>query len=415
MDKNIFIAKNPWRIGRLPPTPTLTRPIYEQVIELCHDPAVLLVFGPRRAGKTTLLRELARRLISTQKALPDQVFYLDLDTMDCADILSNVGSLLQFCEIDPVHPPQDLTYILIDEIQRLEDPGLLLKAIYDMELPIRVVVTGSSAFGLRVKVRQSLVGRSRSLFLWPLSPPEIPFNKEYIGWGGFPEVLLAKNDAQRQEYLANMWAAYVDREIGGFLKVQKMDRFRSFSELLAAQTGQLVNLNEFSNTLMVSRDTVSRYLAYLQESFLVRDLRPFTTNRRGELSKMPKIFFTDLGLLNLLQGQPANLMNIQRGPILENAVEITIRSFGGDLYFWRTDRGAEVDFVWQNHGKLVPIEVKSAAISRPTVSRGYRNFLKIYKPEKGILVNETLDSEVKVEDTLIRFIPFKSFVGFLAG
>ncbi|MBW2109007.1 MAG: AAA family ATPase, partial [Deltaproteobacteria bacterium] len=165
-----------------------------------------------------MLRELARRLVSTQKALPDQVFYLDLDTMDCVDVLSDVRSLFDFCQIDPIRPPQDLIYILIDEIQRLEDPGLLLKALYDMELPIRLVVTGSSAFGLKVEARQSLVGRSRALFLWPLSPPEIAFDQQYITWGGFPEVLLAKNDAERQEYLANMWAAYVDREIGGFLK-----------------------------------------------------------------------------------------------------------------------------------------------------------------------------------------------------
>ncbi len=332
--------------------------------------------------------------------------------MDCQDVLRRPGILLEFCKIDPVSPPHSLTYILIDEIQRLDEPGLFLKAVYDLDFPIRLVVTGSSAFGLRAKVRQSLVGRSSSLYLWPLAPPEIPVNDSYMEWGGFPEVRLANDDAARQQYAADMWAAYIDRDIGGLLRIHKMSRFRQFTELLAGQTGQLVNLNEFAATLGVSRDTLSRYLAYLQDSFLVRELRPFTSNRRGELTKMPKVFFIDPVLLNLLSGHPGYGTSHFKGSLYENVVEIVLRGWGGKLFFWRTDRGAKVDFVVQQGECLIPVEVKAAALTRPRLSRGYRSFLRAYRPQTGIVVNDTLKYEMMVEDTRVHFLPLEQLPFF---
>lgn len=408
MDENIFLAKNPWLSGRLPGAPVFARPLYSRALDLARRPRILFIFGPRRSGKTTLLKELARRLITEKTADPKRIFYLDLDTMDCGDVLSRPGTLLELCRIQPSAPPEELTYILIDEVQRLPDPGLLLKSLYDLDLPLRIVVTGSSGFRLQASVRQHLVGRSTSLFLYPLSPPEIPLNDSYLRWGGYPEVLLAENDAARQEYLADMWAAYVDREIGGFLHVQKVDHFKAFAELLAEQVGQLVNLNELANTLQISRDTAGRYLSYLQQTFLIRDLRPYTRNRRGELSKMPKVFFTDPGLLNLLAGHGGEIPASGKGALCENATEIILRTFDRDLFFWRTDRGAEVDFVWRPKSGILPIEVKAGSMQQPRITRGYRRFLQVYNPLKGIIINESLDQEAEFEGTTVRFVPLNT-------
>lgn len=413
MDDNIFRAKNSWRSGRLPAAPFFKRTIYQLALDLVQQPRILLVFGPRRSGKTTLLKELARLLISKKSVEPKRIFYFDLDTMDCGDVLNRPGTLLEFCGIRPESPPEELIYVLIDEVQRLPDPGLFLKALYDIELPLRIVVTGSSGFRLQIGTRQSLVGRSTSLFLYPLSPPEIPLDYSYLRWGGFPEVLLAENDASRQEYLADMWAAYVDKEIGGFMHVQKVDRFKAFTQLLAEQAGQLVNLNELSNTLQISRDTAGRYLSFLQQTFLIRDLRPYTGSRRGELTKMPKVFFSDPGLLNLLAGHGGEIPAAVKGGIWENAVEIILRHFGGDLFFWRTDRGAEVDFVWRHKGEIIPVEVKAGSMQHARITRGYRSFLQTYKPLRGIIVNESFDKEAVFEGTSVRFVPLVSLPSIL--
>jgi predicted AAA+ superfamily ATPase len=356
-------------------------------------------------GKTTLLKELARRLIVAQETLPERIFYFDLDTMDCLDLLSSPRALMDFCNLSVTSPiDQPLTYLLLDEVQRLKEPGLFLKTLYDLELPLRVTVTGSSSLDLRTRVRQSLVGRSTSLHLWPLTPPELPMERPYLNWGGFPEVVLAPDDLRRREYLADMWAAYVDRELGGFLHLQKTDRFRDFAVLLADQVGQMVNLNEMASTLTLSRDTLVRYLSYLEDTFLIRVLRPFIGNRRGELTKMPKVFFTDLGLLNLLSGATGGDSSRQTGPRLENAVEIILRSLPGDLYFWRTDRGAEVDFIRRSGNQLLPVEVKAGAIKQARVSRGYRNFIKTYEPPVGWIINGSLNQETVLEKTRLLFM-----------
>jgi uncharacterized protein len=405
MDMNIFRAKNPWRSGQIPASARLERPLFVEAFRRCREERFLILLGPRRVGKTTLLKELARRLIVGQEALPERIYYFDLDTMDCLDLLSSPRALMDFCKLSmPDSPDQPLTYLLLDEVQRLKDPGLLLKTLYDLGLPLRVTVTGSSSLDLRTRVRQSLVGRSTSLHLWPLSSPELPLDLSYLNWGGFPEVVLAPDDLRRREYLADMWAAYVDRELGGFLHLQKTDRFRDFAALLADQVGQLINLNEMANTLALSRDTLARYLTYLEDTFLIRVLRPFIGNRRGELTKMPKVFFTDLGLLNLLSGNPGWESSRQLGPRLENAVEIALRSLPGDLYFWRTDRGAEVDFVRRSGNQLLPVEVKAGALKQARVSRGYRNFLKTYEPPVGWVVNGFLNQETVVEKTRLLFL-----------
>jgi len=119
---------------------------------------------------------------------------------------------------------------------------------------------------------------------------------------------------------------------------------------------------------------------------------------------MPKVFFTDLGLLNLLSGNPGWESSRQLGPRLENAVEIALRSLPGDLYFWRTDRGAEVDFVRRSGNQLLPVEVKAGALKQARVSRGYRNFLKTYEPPVGWVVNGFLNQETVVEKTRLLFL-----------
>jgi predicted AAA+ superfamily ATPase len=177
--------------------------------------------------------------------------------------------------------------------------------------------------------------------------------------------------------------------------------------LLALQTGQLVNLNEMANTLAVSRDTLSRHLSYLENTFMVRILRPFVGNRRGELTKMPKIYFADPGIRNLLAGRlTSGLTQADRGPLLENLVEILLRldSRTEGLFFWRTSSGAEIDFVWQAGGELYAVEVKAAALTRPTITRALGSFLKTYRPRRAAVVNMGLCTQIEREETRVLFL-----------
>jgi len=412
MDEAIYLAKNSWKQGKFPDPPRIDRKIFDRFEESLDRPEILVLMGARQTGKTTLLLEMARRALVTGRVTPEHLHYLDLDTMRCEDVLSSNRSLIDFLDLEPGKADSPVRFLLIDEIQRLENPGLFLKSVYDLGLPIKIAVTGSSTLEIRSRVRESLAGRSIRFHLWPLSPIETgevssgPMDS-YLRWGGFPAVHLEKSDALRQNLLANLLASYLDRDISDFLRVDNVNGFRTFMELLALQTGQLVNLNEMANTLDVARDTLARHLSYLENTFMVRILRPFVGNRRGELTKMPKIYFADPGIRNLLAGRlTSGLTQADRGPLLENLVEILLRldPRTEDLFFWRTSRGAEVDFVWRAGSRLYAVEVKAAALSRPKISRALGSFLKTYRPSRAAVVNMGLNAEIEREEAQILFL-----------
>jgi len=413
MDEALYLAQNPWKTGRIPEPPALARVAAGRLEADLDRPEILILLGARQTGKTTLVREMARRILAAGRARPEFLHYFDLDTMRCEDILSTNRSLIDFLGIAAGDRDAPRRIVLIDEIQRLENPGLFLKSVYDLGLPIKLVATGSSSLEIRSRVRESLAGRSIRHQLWPLSPeesrgtPHEPTDS-YMQWGGFPAVVLAGNDADRQLVLANLLASYMDRDIVEFLRVENVAAFSSFLKLLAAQVGQLVNLNEIANTIGISRDTLSRHLAYLEGTFMARILRPFTGNRRTELTKMPKIYFADLGLRNLLAGRLAGpLAPADRGCLFENLVEIILRQDPRteDLSFWRTRGGAEVDFVWRVRGELHAIEVKASPLAHPRVPRSLASFIKAYGPRRAAVVAPRADGEILSNGTKVLFLP----------
>lgn len=412
MDDTIYLAKNSWKQGHYPSPPEINRRIFDQFEESLDRPEIIVLMGARQTGKTTLLLEMARRALVTGRVAPEHLHYLDLDTMRCEDVLSSNRSLIDFLGLEPGQTDGPRRFLFIDEIQRLENPGLFLKSVYDLGLPIKIAVTGSSTLEIRSRVRESLAGRSLRFHLWPLSPTEtgnISVEKldGYLRWGGFPAVHLERTDAPRQTLLANLLASYLDRDISDFLRIDNIGGFNSFMRLLALQTGQLVNLNEMANTLAVGRDTLHRHLNYLENTFMVRILRPFVGNRRGEITKMPKVYFADPGIRNLLAGRlTSSLTPADRGPLLENLVETLLRldPLTEELFFWRTNNGAEVDFVWRAGGELYAVEVKAAALSRPAFSRAMGSFLKNYRPRRAAVVNMGFCGEIERENTPVLFL-----------
>jgi len=414
MDEMLFFAKNPWKQGRIPEPPKLNRSLFDPFEEDLQRPEILILLGARQTGKTTLLLEMARRAITRGICLPENLYYFDLDTMRCQDVLASNRSLMDFLKLGPEDGGAPRRLVLIDEIQRLDNPGLFLKSVYDLHLPIKIAVTGSSTLEIRSRVRESLAGRSIRHFLWPLTLEECRGTDfeaidTHLQLGGFPAVVVEESDVRRHSLLANLLASYLDRDIVEFLRVENVRGFNAFLQLLAGQTGQLVNLNELANTLALSRDTLSRYLAYLENTFMVRLLRPFLGNRRGELTKMPKVYFADLGLRNLLAGRlTARLTPADRGPLLENLVEILLRldPRTEDLFFWRTRGGAEVDFVWRvRGGDLFAVEVKGSPFSRPSVPRSLSAFIKSYHPKRAALVAPGASGEAMCNGTPVLFLP----------
>jgi len=413
MDRTIFELKNPWRTGITPGAPAITRSLLQPLMEELDTPEVTILLGARATGKTTLLLHLVRETVAGGLALPENVYYFDLDTMDCSDVLKSNRSLIDFIGSTPgkANPPK---IVVIDEVQRLDNPGLFLKSVHDLGLPVKLFATGSSSLELRSRIRESLAGRRRTFFLGTLTPGELAGSgpgsdwplDEYLRWGGYPAVALEHDRARKGTLLTDLLRAYLDRDVEGFLKVERLDAFESLCRILARQAGQMVNLNELAGTLKISRDTADRYLTMLRETFIVHAVPPFFRNLRSELTKMPKVYFADLGLRNLLAGELLRSDPPGTGAVAENFVFILLQTMAGaaPIHYWRTQAKAEVDFVVEAPHGLLAIEVKSGPLGRLSVPTGLRSFIKAYSPAQAMVLNASLDGEVEVNDTTVRFV-----------
>lgn len=421
MDKTIFDLKNPWRTGTMPTPPAIHRHLLESVLSSVDDQYVSILLGARATGKTTLIYHLVERLISRLKLSPEDIYYFDLDTMRCEDVLENNASLLEFIKVG-----KGRKFVIIDEVQRLPSPGLFLKSVYDLHLPVKLIATGSSSLEIRSRIKESLAGRRMTFNLWPVGPWEWEEfmgqdvwdgEQPYLRWGGYPQVVMESDPVKRSAYIVEIQRAYMDRDIETFLRVERMDIFESLTRILSRQVGHVVNLNEISNTLQISYDTASRYLRYLQETFVIFVVRPFFRNVRSELTKMPKVYFADLGWRNLLAGVTGIAWeSMDTGPIYENLVTIALHHLvpGDAIHFWRTEGKAEVDFVVEFKGKLVAIEVKGMSMKKANIPPGLRSFIKAYHPVVSLVLNSTLDQESSIEGVPVKFVSSRNWLRILS-
>ncbi len=361
-------------------------------------PSVFVV-GPRRAGKTTLVKKIADEL---------GLNYVSLDDPEARKVFNkNIKEFSrEFLAEENV----------IDEIQYGEDPGRKLKYLIDLEGK-RFIVTGSSARAVSENVLSFLVGRASWVVLWPFSLEEIGrcrterkrpttpewerFSKEYVKTGGFPEVVLSKTPEETVEALARL---LISKEVPLLENVDATELW-TVAEGLALSQGGPANISALSRATGLTTYAIRKILNALEEAFIVRRIRPFFRRRRvKELRKAPKIYFTDPGVLNAIRGT-----YIVDGVAFETAVlaEILkgIEEPPQQLYYWRTKEGAEVDFVVKRGQRIVAVEAK---MSWPEgkVPRGLRSFIEAYEPEKALIVDLRAEEwEERVGRTTVKKIP----------
>ncbi|MBU1085853.1 MAG: ATP-binding protein [Candidatus Beckwithbacteria bacterium] len=352
---------------------------------------VTIIIGCRQSGKTTILHQLEKIII--RKNHPN--YFINLEDPDYLRLLKL--SPKNLFKIFPINTNYK-NYIFIDEIQYLDNPTNFLKYFYDeYKGKIKLIVSGSSAFYLDQKFKDSLVGRKKIFQLNTLSfkeflnfknKPELSkldFNQlklnqlekiqqyysEYIVYGGYPRVVLADLE-NKKEVLEDIAYSYIKKDVFE-AKIRQEEVFYRLIKILASQTGQLINSSELANTLNVSKTSIDNYIHLMQKSFHLKLIKPFYRNLRKEITKMPKAYFYDLGLKNLLTNNLTTWENhSNQGSLLENAcfrqlIEIYPED---DIKFWRTASKQEVDFVVNNQA----YEVKTSPSNfRKTKYKSFQN------------------------------------------
>lgn len=334
--------------------------------------AIILV-GPRQVGKTTLIKAI----LGHQRYL-----FLNADEPKVRKRLNDVGTE-ELKSIIGQHQT-----IFIDEAQRIPNIGLTLKLITDQIPQVQLLVSGSSSLDLRSEINEPLTGRKWEYQLYPISWQEL---EEHIGlisaeqqlknrliFGGYPDVINQPGD--EKEILAQLVDSYLYKDLLAHGNIRKPDILEKLVQALALQVGSEVNYNEIARLIGVDRNTVAEYISLLEKAFVVFSLHSFSRNHRNEIKKGLKIYFYDNGVINAITGNFNHFdLRPDKGGLWENFLVserlklLRYNQRRARMYFWRTTRQQEIDYLEEEAGKLRAFEFKWKPLKSVRFPLSFRN------------------------------------------
>lgn len=356
----------------------IERRIEQYLLQSLRPNKVLLLLGPRRVGKTSLVKKLIANLTD------ERVLQLNGEDMATNAVLQqrtieNYKRLLG-----------NYTLLVIDEAQKIDDIGYILKLMVDEVPGIKILVTGSSMFDLSNKLGEPLTGRKITMQLFPFSQMEYQTIEnlvqtksnleERLIYGSYPELLQYNNQQEKASYLNELVNAYLLKDILAIDGVRNASKMLDLLKLIAFQIGSEVSLDELGKQLGMSKNTVEKYLDLLTKVFVIFKLQGFSRNLRGEIVKSNKWYFYDNGIRNTLIANFAPLsMRSDTGILWENYClyerikQQHYKQTQVNNYFWRTYQQQEIDWIEDRGGQLFAYEMKWSSSKKIKVPSGWQN------------------------------------------
>lgn len=372
---------------------TIERILEKHIIEHLFKGKIIIIYGARQVGKTTLVQMLLNKL-------DRNYLYLNADEIDVRELLEDATSTKLKSIV------KNSSIVFIDEAQRIKNIGLTLKIFADQINEVQVIVTGSSSLDLLSKINEPLTGRKYEFILYPLSFQELVNSTSIIEekrflefrliYGYYPEIVSKK--VEEKELLKLLVNSYLYKDLLNLEKIKKPQILEKIVKVLALQVGNEVSYNEIAQLVDSDKQTVEKYIYLLEKSFVIFRLQSFSKNLRNEIKKSKKIYFYDNGIRNAIIGNFNLLSNrVDKGALFENFLiserlkYIYYNNINCNRYFWRTKQQQEIDYIeeFEDLDKQVNIlnayEFKFSKKAKPKFPKTFTN---IYKESRTMLITE---------------------------
>ncbi len=386
----------------------------EQSIKLVP---IIVLIGARQVGKTTLLKNLK---------LQKPSLYLLGQEPDAAAIFAKASTAENYLKIN-LHPELD-GFLLLDEFQFINNISTIVKLLSDLHPKLKIICSGSSSLDIIQQVEESLAGRVHIIDVFSLSfseylrfqdedlfnlynkydsntidevvDPKIKFFfDEYLIFGGMPRIALTTGEQSKIQLLDDIYKTYLLRDVRSYVKNEDSVGFNKLLTMLASQIGNMININELSNSTGLSYRKCEYYIFLLEQMFIIKLVQPFFTNKRKVISKMRKVYFTDIGLRNVIFAN-FNRIDIRQdtGSIFENFVFLElmrkIPSYA-KIYYYRTKDGSEVDFIIDDLKNKHAVETKYKQLRKTIQLKNLSAFQDIESVAKLFIINKNLNTSDK--------------------
>lgn len=420
------------------PAKVYERDLLSEIEPFLNTKEIIAIIGSRQVGKTTLLQIIFKKLSQNKKCL-----FLTFENRSDLEIFESDTENFKalYCH--------DYQAIFIDEFQYAKDAGAKLKFLYDTT-NVKFFITGSSSLEIK-EAGKYLVGRVFSFHLSSFSFSEYlravdpsffrivknsfdilsnillsskkitlsdpiksktlasklqNYFEQYLIFGGYPRVVASTNTEEKIQVLSSIIDNYLLREIRSLLHLATENELLNLARFLSLQTANMISYRELSSSTGLNFQEVKKHLQILQQTLVVDLLYPYYKNRRTEIVKNPKVFFLDNGFRNKVIDNFSDFTKrTDGGALAENFVFNSLISDGIKLNFWRSKSQAEVDFVMEKAGELLPLEVKYSPIGKMVIGKSLFSFINKYSPKKVIITTNSGFGKRQVDNTTVYFIP----------
>lgn len=419
-------------------TTIFQRTIKEKLEQELANNKIILLTGPRQAGKTTLLNQLATQL----KSQGEQVFSYNFDRIADLDFFSKQQKVEAFLKLRSL---RSRLYIFIDEVQRKSDAGNFFKYFYDIGLNVKFIFSGSSSIELTDSFGDALTGRKEMFGLLPLSFREIaatqqpeefdfaiqgepmalekiyPTIEEQLIWGSYPEVVASATPEKKLRILSELYESYVQKDVKDLLKVKNIAGFNLLIKLLAHNISSPIVIEDLVRQTSLHQNTINSYLDILEGTMIIARLENYNPDFNEGMPKAKRFYFIDNGLRNYSLGMMqegfrtdynklaanllfAELLKAKQYETLGNLLGEDFRH--GEIYHYQTYSDNYLDFVIQSNSsnKFLPIVVRFPEDSE-VLGKKVHEFINNKHPEQLLIITNQLELETEIKGCLVKFIP----------